>query len=90
MPNNLISEPVGDPKADDPADYLVNEAEACAIIGGRKTPIHRSTFWRGIESGRYPRAVKVGPNTNRWDRRKLAKVIENAASTGIRPATNAE
>ena len=88
MANIHIAEPVDDSKADDPADYLVNEAEACAIIGGRKTPIHRSTFWRGIGSGRYPRPVKVGPNTNRWDRRKLAKVVESAASTGIRPATN--
>ena len=88
MPNILV-EPAEDPAADDPADYLVNEAEACAMIGGRKAPIHRSTFWRGIDSGRYPRPVKVGPNTNRWDRRKLARVVESAASASIHSATDA-
>lgn len=81
-----IENPADDPKTDDPADYLVNEKEACAIIGGRMAPIHRSTFWRGICSGRYPSPVKVGPNTNRWDRRKLTQVVERAAST-YGPAT---
>jgi len=87
--DSRLEEPVKNSRPDDPAEYLVDEAEACAIIGGRKTPIHRSTFWRGIDSGRYPRPLKVAPNSNRWDRRKLTRVVENAASTHTRPATNA-
>lgn len=29
-------------------------------------PIGRSTFWAGVKSGKYPRPVKLGPNTTAW------------------------
>ena len=62
------------------ADDLVTEKEACAIIGGRHTPLHRSSLWRGIRSGRYPPPLKVGPNgkTNRWIFGELAAVRDAA------------
>ena len=58
---------------------LVDEAMACRIIGGDETPIHRSTLWRGIGAGRYPKPLKVGPGTNRWRVSELVAVLEKAA-----------
>lgn len=37
----------------------------CQLIGGSK-PINRSTLYRGIKAGTYPRPVKIGPNMSRW------------------------
>jgi predicted DNA-binding transcriptional regulator AlpA len=58
---------------------LVDEATACRIIGGATSPIHRSTLWRGINAGRYPQPLKVGPGANRWRRDELVAVLERAA-----------
>lgn len=66
---------------------LVDEAMACHILGGEHTPIHRSTFWRGIKAGRYPKPLKIGPGTNRWRIADLQAVIERAA--GARESTAA-
>lgn len=59
---------------------LVDEATACQIIGGENTPIHRSTLWRGINAGRYPKPLKIGPGTNRWRVSELVAVLERAAA----------
>ncbi|RWG82872.1 MAG: AlpA family phage regulatory protein [Mesorhizobium sp.] len=65
---------------EDLIDDLVDEAAACRIIGGENTPIHRSTLWRGINAGRYPKPLKVGPNTNRWRSRELYADLRKAAA----------
>ncbi|MFC5387570.1 helix-turn-helix transcriptional regulator [Aquamicrobium segne] len=59
---------------------LADEATACRIIGGENTPIHRSTLWRGINAGRYPKPLKIGPATNRWRVNELMAVLEKAAA----------
>ncbi|MEQ1953591.1 hypothetical protein [Mesorhizobium sp. CN2-181] len=59
---------------------LVDETTACRIIGGEDTPIHRSTLWRGINAGRFPKPLKVGPGTNRWPVSELVAVLEKAAA----------
>lgn len=59
---------------------LVDETTACRIIGGMNTPIHRSTLWRGINAGRYPKPLKMGPATNRWRVGELVAVQEKAAA----------
>ncbi|RUX97156.1 MULTISPECIES: AlpA family phage regulatory protein [unclassified Mesorhizobium] len=61
-------------------DELVDEAAACRLIGGSSTPIHRSTLWRGINAGRYPKPLKISASTNRWRASELAAVIEKAAA----------
>ena len=58
---------------------LIDEARVCQIIGGDETPIHRSTLWRGIQAGRYPKPIKVGPGLNRWDEAEAYATIEQAA-----------
>lgn len=59
---------------------LIDEGRACRIIGGDETPIHRSSLWRGIKAGRYPKPIKVGPSTNRWRLCELEAVVERAAA----------
>ncbi len=42
------------------------------IIGDRKRnipaliPVSRSAWWAGVRSGKYPKAVKLGPRTSAW------------------------
>lgn len=59
---------------------LVDEQTACRIIGGENTPIHRSTLWRGIKAGRFPKPLKIGPGTNRWRVGELVAVLDRAAA----------
>ena len=48
-------------------DYneMLTQQAACAFFGGDR-PLHYSTLYRGIAAGRYPKPVRVGPNTSRW------------------------
>lgn len=43
-------------------DTLLDVKAVCEIFGG----IHPSTLYRGIQAGRYPAPIKVGPNISRW------------------------
>ena len=56
--------------------------EVCAFFGGTR-PLNPSTIWRGAGT-RYPKPVKVGPNTSRWLRSEcvaaLQKLIEERAT----------
>lgn len=61
-------------------DDLVDEATACRLIGGSNTPIHRSTLWRGVNAGRYPKPLKISPGTNRWRVGELRKALEQFAA----------
>ncbi len=47
-------------------DELVDVATACQIIGGTRAPIHRTSLWRGVRDGRYPKPIKIGRVANRW------------------------
>jgi predicted DNA-binding transcriptional regulator AlpA len=58
---------------------LIDEPAACRAIGGENSPIHRSTLWRGVNAGRYPKPIKVGPGTNRWRLSELLAFINRAA-----------
>lgn len=69
---------------------LVDEGGACRLIGGEQTPIHRSTLWRGINSGRFPKPLKIGPGTNRWRVSELAAFLEKAAAERPQPAAGEE
>lgn len=32
----------------------------------RLIPVGKTTWWNGVKSGRFPRPVKLGPNTTAW------------------------
>ena len=39
--------------------------EVCCFFGGKSKPIDRSTLYKGAGK-KYPKPVKVGPQTSRW------------------------
>jgi predicted DNA-binding transcriptional regulator AlpA len=52
----------------EPGDVMFNVNEVCAFFGGANSPVDRSTLYRGIRAGHFPRAIKVGPKMSRWRR----------------------
>ena len=65
---------------------LITDEEVRAFFGGSK-PIDRSTLHRGIQAGRYPRGIKVGPRAVRWVRVECEAVL--AAMIAARDARDA-
>jgi predicted DNA-binding transcriptional regulator AlpA len=57
------------------------------IIGNPKKgiapliPVSRSSWWRGVRDGRYPKAVKLGPRTTAWPVESIHALIAST-STG--------
>lgn len=48
-----------------------------AIIGrGRPIPVSKSQWWDGVASGRFPKPVKLGPNTTAWRVEDIRRLIE--------------
>jgi predicted DNA-binding transcriptional regulator AlpA len=39
-------------------------------------PVCRATWWNGCRSGRFPKPVKLGPNTTAWKAKDIAALIE--------------
>ena len=52
---------IGNPKADPPIPPLI--------------PVSRSTWWVGVKNGRFPKAVKLGPNTTVWRVEDILELI---------------
>ena len=50
---------------------LLDKSEVCHFFGG----ITASTLYRGIAAGRYPKPVKVGPNSSRWLHRECEAAL---------------
>lgn len=48
------------------SETLIDLAGACEFFGGEKSPIDRSTFYRGIRAGRFPKPIKIGKHLSRW------------------------
>lgn len=47
-----------------PATGFVREKTLLAPYG--PLPIDRSTLWRWVKDGRFPKPIKIGPNTTAW------------------------
>ena len=39
-------------------------------------PVGRSTWWRGIQEGRFPKGIKLGPRTTAWRVSDITAIIE--------------
>ena len=58
------------------------------IIGSEKTdpilqpliPISASSWWAGVSSGRFPKPVKIGPNTTAWRWEDIQNLLDNLAA----------
>lgn len=38
-------------------------------------PVSKSTWWAGVQSGRFPKAVKLGPRITVWRAEDIRKLI---------------
>lgn len=55
------------------------------IIGNPKSrppllpliPVSKSTWWEGVKTGRFPKPVKLGPNTTAWRVEDIKYLIEH-------------
>ena len=57
-----------------PADGFVRLP---SIIGpGEPIPVSKSTWWKGIQDGRYPHPVKLGPRITAWRVDDIRALIE--------------
>lgn len=57
-----------------PADGFVRLS---SIIGpGRPIPVSKSTWWKGVQEGRYPRPVKLGLKITAWRVDDIRALIE--------------
>jgi predicted DNA-binding transcriptional regulator AlpA len=44
----------------------------------RLFPVSRAAWWSGVKTGRFPRGIKLGPNTRAWRLRDILALIETA------------
>jgi prophage regulatory protein len=58
-----------------PATGLVRLSSILAPAG--PIPISRSAWWAGVRTGRYPKAIKLGPRTTAWRAEDIHKLIDN-------------
>lgn len=52
-----------------------------AILG--VFPVSRSTWWDGVKNGKYPAAVKLGPNTTAWRVDDIRRLLEQYARNAV-------
>ncbi len=56
---------IGDPKAEPPIQPIL--------------PISKSSWWDGVKSGRFPKAVKIGVNTTVWREDEIRSLVDELA-----------
>ena len=56
---------IGDPKAEPPIQPIL--------------PISKSSWWDGVKSGRFPKAVKIGANTTVWREDEVRSLVDELA-----------
>lgn len=64
------------------AHDLMDKDETCRFFGGNR-PINAATLYRGVQAGRYPKPVKVGPNTSRWLRSECVGALTAACGRPV-------
>jgi predicted DNA-binding transcriptional regulator AlpA len=71
MPNRPEKSKLAKPFPKFPNEGLVRVSQIVRFL-----PISKCTWWNGVRSGRFPKPVKLGPNTTAWraeDVRALAE-----------------
>lgn len=62
-----------------PAEGFLRDIQ---IVGDKKSgippilPIGRSTWWKGVREGRYPKPVKLGPRMTLWRAADIRRLLE--------------
>lgn len=44
-------------------------------------PVSKSTWWDGCKKGRYPKPVKIGPNSTAWKAEDITELMQNLAGS---------
>jgi predicted DNA-binding transcriptional regulator AlpA len=44
-------------------------------------PVGKSSWWRGVKAGRYPKPVKLAPRTSAWRAEDIAVLMETFGET---------
>ena len=59
-------------------DCLYREKDILGLSGKQPAiiPISRSTWWKGIKEGRFPKGRKISPKVTVWLGRDLRAVVE--------------
>lgn len=63
-----LSQIIGNPKATPPVPGVI--------------PVSKSTWWAGVDAGRFPKSIKLGPRTTAWrvkDIRALVSRLEEGS-----------
>ncbi|GGE08122.1 hypothetical protein GCM10011529_13180 [Polymorphobacter glacialis] len=55
-----------------PGDCLLRITDVLALI-----PVGKSTWWAGVQAGRFPAAIKLGPGITVWRSADIRRLIEN-------------
>ena len=45
-------------------------------------PVGKSTWWAGIQSGRFPKGVKLGPRTTAWRCEDIRQLVDDLGEGG--------
>jgi len=61
-----------------PKTGLVRLSQILAPIG--PLPVSRSTWWAGVNSGRYPKPMKLGPRITVWRAEDIWALVESGAA----------
>jgi len=40
-------------------------------------PISSASWWNGVKSGRFPKPIKLGPNTTVWRSEDVQEIVDN-------------
>ncbi|MBS7740308.1 MULTISPECIES: AlpA family phage regulatory protein [unclassified Chelatococcus] len=56
-----------------PDTGLVRLAQILAPTG--PIPVSRSTWWAGVQQGRFPKPIKLGPRTTAWRVEDIKRLI---------------
>jgi prophage regulatory protein len=59
---------IGNPKAEPPIPALI--------------PVSKSTWWKGVQNGRFPKSVKLGPRITAWRAEDIYALISQIATQG--------
>ena len=60
-----LSQIIGNPKSNPPLPPII--------------PVRKSCWWDGVQSGRFPKPIKLGPRVTAWRVEDIRKLISEAS-----------
>lgn len=53
-------------------------------------PVSKSSWWNGCKSGRFPKPVKIGPNSTAWKAEDIADLMQRLGNPEGQQSKTAE